>query len=142
MLPPIPMHRTMGSLLLTHTQSHRLFFNLSSKSRSKNSKDKVSVEAEAQSTVRKDRPPQSLSLHPGVSLPHPQRSPFALMPASTACEPLNHMTQEARLSLDPLPREGFLGLLRKANPSVSLWMAVARSGAGHLSFHNLPLQAT
>lgn len=104
MLLPIPMHKTVGSLLLSHTQSHRLFFNLSSKSRSKNSKDKVAVEAEAQSTVRKDRGPQSLSLHPDVSLPHPQRSPFALIPASTACEPLNHMAQEARLSLDPLPR--------------------------------------
>lgn len=55
MLLPIPMHKTVGSLLLSHTQSHRLFFNLSSKSRSKNSKDKVAVEAEAQSTVRKDR---------------------------------------------------------------------------------------
>ena len=83
----------MGFLLLpTHLQSRHLFFNLSTKSRSKNSKDKVAVAAEAQSKVRKCRSQETSRRSDALTSSHSEVTLHSGA-QETVSEPLNHVSR-------------------------------------------------
>ena len=86
-----PCRKPWASSSSQHMQSCRLFFNLNTKSRSENSKDKVAAVSEAQSKATEWGPQGNLSCYPEVLLSSYSEVTLHFEAHETASETLNYI---------------------------------------------------